>query len=239
MKHSLILAALLAATLPSHAEEVEFKASDGVALSGTLTLTDAKAPTVLCLPMYRSERSAYAPLVKELTAKGLNVFAIDLRGHGKSSPELAEKVEARDPALFNAMHLDVAAALEVLEAKGLDLTRVAVVGASVGCSVAIDASTRHPKAFKAMVLLTPGANYLGVDSLAHAKTWQGLPTWIVTSEEEADGARPVFEALDAKSDEVMFQVVKNRTGIHGTRAFGKVPGLEPKLATWLRNMLER
>ena len=45
--------------------------------------------------------------------------------------------------------------------------------------------------------------------------------------------------IDAKSDEVMFQVVKNRTGIHGTRAFGKVPGLEPKLATWLRNMLER
>lgn len=235
--HLLLLAALLAA--PCLAEEVSFTAADGVELSGTLTVTDAKAPTVLCLPMYRSERSAYAPLVEALTQQGLNVFAVDLRGHGKSSPQLAEKVKGRDPALFNAMHQDVFAALKVLEDKGLDLERVAVVGASVGCSVAIDATTRRPQAFKAMVLLTPGANYLGVDSLTHAKDWEGLPTWIVTSEEEAAGVRPVYEALKAKSDEVMLQVVENQTGIHGTRAFGKVKGLETKISTWLAKTVAR
>ncbi|MEZ6184574.1 MAG: alpha/beta fold hydrolase [Planctomycetota bacterium] len=235
MIRALCLAALLCA--PLLAEEVAFSAEDGTKLSGTLTVSDKAAPTVLCLPMYRSERSAYAPLVKALTHKGLNVFAIDLRGHGKSSPELADKVKGRDPALFNAMHQDVAAALAVLKDKGLDTSRVALVGASVGCSVAIDATTRHPDAFRALVLLTPGANYLGVDSLAHAKRWKGLPTLVVTSEEEADGVRPVYEALQAASDEVELWEFEPK-GIHGTHMFGKVDGVEQDLAAFLAEHLE-
>ena len=96
---SLLILCLLAA--PLLAERVSFKTDDGVEIVGSWHPTTVKdAPTVICLPMFRNVRGSYKPLVGPLTLKGINVLAIDMRGHGESAPALKQNVERRDPKVF-------------------------------------------------------------------------------------------------------------------------------------------
>ena len=170
---------------------------------------------------------------------GIAVLALDLRGHGESAPELAERVRERDGELFRAMHADVAAAVEFLRSRGADTTRVAVLGASVGCSVAVDAAVRDPSAFRSLALMTPGAAYLGVDTLEHLQRWPGLPALVLTSTEEQASVDRVAGPLAAAAPAVTRHEVFEGAGLHGTRMLGRVPGVEERLVAFFRETLVR
>jgi len=231
---ALIVVLALASTL--FAERVTFKTDDGKQVVGTWNMAGKDAPTVICLPMFRNVRKSYQPLVAPLLAKGINVLSIDLRGHGDSAPELADKVKKRDPELFNAMHHDVYAAMNFLEReKGCDRTRIGLIGASVGCSVAIDATRLYPGDVRAVVLLTPGSKYLGVDSLAHLKQWPGTRVFTFVSSEEKRTSAGVMDALDP-FDGSNRMVVPGKE-IHGTRMFGKVNQIEQLIANFFASSL--
>jgi len=231
---ALIVIFVLAA--PLLAERVTFQASDGKQIVGTWNQAAKDAPTVICLPMYRNVRASYKPLVAPLILKGINVLAIDLRGHGDSAPESRVAIEKRDPKPFQAMHLDVAAAIDFLEKeKGCDRTRIGLIGASVGCSVAIDYTRRNPGDVRAAVLLTPGSKYLGVDSLAHLENWPGTRVFTFVSTEEKATSAGVMDALDP-FDGSNRMVVPGK-GIHGTRMFGKVNQIEELLANFFESSL--
>ncbi|MCP3914292.1 MAG: hypothetical protein GY711_01915 [bacterium] len=167
----------------------------------------------------------------------MSVLALDLRGHGTSAPELAPRVQARDSVLFNAMHADVAGAFESLTSVGADTTRVALAGASVGCSVAIDSAGRMPDAFRSVCVMTPGASYLGVDTIEDIGDWPGLPTLVLTSNEEREKVEPVADALKEKAPETTQYRVVDGTRIHGTRMFGKVDGIEDAIVSFFRETL--
>ena len=230
------LIVLLALAAPLLAERVTFQTSDGQSIVGTWSQGAKDAPTVICLPMYRNVRASYNPLVAPLILKGINVLAIDLRGHGESASELADSVKKRDAKVFNAMHLDVAAAVDFLEKeKGCDRTRIGLIGASVGCSVAIDYTRRKPGDVRAVVLLTPGSKYLGVDSLAHLKEWPGARIFTFVSSEEKKTSQGVMDALDP-FDGSNRMVVPGK-GIHGTRMFGKVNQIEELIANFFGSTL--
>jgi pimeloyl-ACP methyl ester carboxylesterase len=225
---------LLASSLS--AEPVSFKTGDGLTIAGTFTPGGKNAPAVICLPMFRSVKESYKTLTGPLMLKGVHVLAIDLRGHGKSAPQLADKVVARDGELFNSMHKDVKAAVDFLVAKkGVDRTRIGLVGASVGCSVAIDYTRRHPEEIRAVVLLTPGSNYLGIDSLEQLKSWPGTSIFTFTSSEEKDVSRGVMDALDRFHGSS--RMVVPGKGIHGTRMFGKVNQIEELIANYFESNL--
>jgi len=218
------------------AERVTFKTSDGVEIVADYIKGAKDAPAVLCIPMFRNVRATYLPLVLALKEKKFHVLVLDARGHGESAPELKKRVEARDPKLFNAMHLDVEAGMRFLESeKGCDRTRIGLVGASVGCSVAVDSAVRHPGAVRAVVLLTPGSEYLGVPTLEHLKRWPGTAIFTFTSTEEQRTSDGVIEALrpfDGSS-----HIIVPGKQIHGTRMFGKVAGIEETIANFMESRL--
>ena len=222
---------------PLLADPVHFRTEDQIWIAADLHRVGENAPTVICLPMYRNVRSSYEPLLKPLADKGFNVLVLDLRGHGESTPALKPKVESRDPELFTAMHKDVAAAVAYLVDKGYDTSRIGIVGASVGCSVAVDYAVRHPGDVRAVALLTPGANYLGVPTLEHLKAWPGTASFLFSSFEEKATTEPVMEALKpfAAANHVYFEL----EGIHGTRMFGKVEGIEQLIANWMESTMLR
>lgn len=221
---------------PPHA--VHFDTEDGQALVADWYLHDAEGPTVIGLPMFRNVRASWQPLAAPLRQRGINLLALDLRGHGESAPKLADAIASRDPEVFGAMHLDVAAALEHLRREGLDTTRVAVAGASVGCSIAVDAATRRPGDLRALVLMTPGAKYLGVDTLEDIGAWKGQPTLLLCSTEERRTSRPVADALTTAAPESFTAKWIEGQGIHGTRMFGEVDGIEERIAEFLAQHLE-
>src|SRR6185503_7103627 len=112
--------------------------------------------------------------------------------------DLSKKVEARDPTLFNAMHLDAEAAIAwLVKEQKTPKTRIGLLGASVGCSVAIDTAVRNPDDVAAVVCLTPGKDYLGVPTMEHVAKWpSGKPLLLVSSAKEADGgAGPIQTRL--------------------------------------------
>jgi pimeloyl-ACP methyl ester carboxylesterase len=232
------LGILLVLSASVAAEAVRFRTADGLEIAAAFHPAGAGAPTVICLPMYRHDRSTYGPLLGPLKAKGISVLALDLRGHGRSAPDLADRVRGRDPKLFNAMYADVEAALAFLEEeRGCDATRVGLVGASVGCSVAIDATVRNAHAIRAAVLLTPGSSYLGVPTLRHLQRWPGTRIFTFCSFEEERTSKPVIEALDRhEGSSYMFCDAER---IHGTRMFGKVAGIEELIARFLEGSLVR
>lgn len=228
---------VLALSAPTAPEQVTFETADGLQLVADFHDLEGETPTVICLPMYGSTREAYEPIVAPLREAGIQVLALDLRGHGQSAVELASKVDERDPALFNAMYQDVAAALSFLRERGEDTSRVSLLGASVGCSVGIDAVVRDPSSYRSIVLMTPGANYLGMDSLASLQQWPEVPALVLTSEEEKLKVAPVSDALEREAPQVSETLVLEGSGIHGTRMFGQVPEVEARLVEFYQRTL--
>ena len=194
---ALWLCLVLALPVAASAEEtrrpfslpVSFETSDGFTLKGDLTSSaDANAPVAILLHMYRSNRSAWAPLVPELAAAGFTVLAIDQRAHGESKQRRGERVDvaAIPRADFGKLVRDgvrdVKAAARYLARQGLATDRIVLIGASYGCSVSL-LSAKQVEGVRALVLLSPGTNYFGVDVLAAASSFPG-PLLVVAAEDD-------------------------------------------------------
>lgn len=230
--------------VPKGGRDVFLSTSDGIGIAAThWRPTLPSGAGAVLLPMYRRDRTSWHPVVDALRARGIDVLAIDPRGHGGSAKQvdgdLADRVANRDPALFNDMHRDAYAAVRwlVTEAK-CDPKRIGIAGASVGCSVAIDTARRHPSEVAAVVCLTPGANYLGVPSLEHAKTFPAKSALLLmTHAEEADvGARALAAAV--KHARLLVHDERRPADAedgwaHGTRMFGRLPLAEQTVASFL------
>jgi len=119
-----------------------------------------------------------------------------------------------------------------------DGRRIGLVGASVGCSVAVDATVRRGDLVASVCALTPGKDYLGVPTMDHVKSWKEQPLLLLSSEEEADGgARPIAAELKRKPG-MEFRVVPGEK-VHGTNMFGKVAGIEDRIVHWFEATLAR
>ncbi len=210
-----------------------FETSDGVTISGDYYAplkTGEPAPFAILLHMYRSDRSAWAVLVPRLQDAGFAVLAIDLRGHGLSgTAELRERAERRDETLFAAMDLDVGAAYEwIVKQPDIDRSRFAIVGASVGCSVALRYAAAD-RSVDAIVCMTPGTNYLGLDSRADIRKVVGRDVLLLATEDEAEDARLLHK------DNRAAKVKECDGAAHGTRMLGQVSYVERDIVNFLRD----
>lgn len=202
---------------------------------------------VVLLHMFRSDHTAWEPILAKFEERGITTLAIDMRGHGENlkGPEgedLGAKVRGRDADTFRAMHRDALAAVDWLIEQGYTAGNIGLLGASVGCSIAIDTSIRR-EGLGPVGVLTPGLNYLGVNSEEHIATWGTRDLLIVTSEEESEGGPAPLRAALMKQhelrkkktptaeDHVAYWVLPE-SSIHGTRMFGAVDGIEKRIVSW-------
>jgi dienelactone hydrolase len=231
-----LFAAVLALVLPARAttgEKVTFETYDGVVICADYHAPKASktgAPMVILLHMYGSDRTAWQPLIEPLHEAGFAILAIDMRGHGEcAGAEAKRRVERRDPAVFRSMYDDVRAAYSWLaERDEVDRSRFALVGASVGCSVALRYATED-RSVDAIVCLSPGANYLGLDSKVDISKIKGRKIWLVATDDAQE--KEGVEALAPLADDADTELFPGDA--HGTRMFGQVPGLEEKVADYL------
>jgi dienelactone hydrolase len=146
------------------AQTVAIDSPDGVKIVGTFfESTKANSPAVLLLHQWQSDRHSYDDFARRLQAKGFNVLSIDGRGFGESVKTADGKPVApeRTDAAVKGMLGDVGAAFDFLsKQKNVDPSRVGIVGASYGSSLAIIYAADNPKV-KAVALLSPGLNYFG------------------------------------------------------------------------------
>jgi pimeloyl-ACP methyl ester carboxylesterase len=193
--------------------------------------------------MYKRSRSDFEPLVPHLSAAGLAVLAFDLRGHGDSTGsaamKLADRVDQRDPKLFKDMAHDLTAAYEWLrDQSDVDPARFALVGASVGSSIALDYAAQD-KSVDVVVCLTPGISYLGINAAEAVAKIGDRPLLLLASQAE----RAAVDELSRLTPKALTEIVpgppagQDQMALHGTRMFTKVPGIEERIAKFLSTSL--
>jgi pimeloyl-ACP methyl ester carboxylesterase len=226
-------------------KDVVLKTDDNMKIAATYWGTPAyDVAGVVLLHMEGSDRTAWKPLVAHLRARNIQVVAVDLRGHGGSAKQgyvdSSKRAAARDPKLFGEMHRDVIAAARHLVKQGkCDAKRVALVGAGVGASVALDAARRYPGETCATLCMTPPAAFPGFDDAAAAKAYPAAaPLLVLAHKDEADaGANALSSAVAGASlvvyDEGRPRDVQGEQWAHGTRMLGRVPLVEQTIASFV------
>ncbi len=204
---------------PPAAERVTFKTSDGVEVVGDYYAPPEgkkKAPCAICVHMYPADRTSWTPLVPDLHRLGFAVLAYDIRGAGESLlPEnkyLRRMYSDRDTKLFSEAYHDAEAAAKWLgKKKECDADRIVMIGASVGCSISIDYAGRDPHVL-GVVCLSPGKDYMGIDSVKQIKKLGSRPVLLVAP--EAEKAAP--QALAKRYKAATVDIKPGDADLHGT-----------------------
>lgn len=215
------------------AKAVSFTTSDKVILKGSYFPGKPGAPIVLLLHQLGSDRSEFVGLAKLLQGKGFNVLAYDARGHGESVVRDGKKTSYEDFVRedFEKMTLDIEAALAHLrQDKRLAKAPVGIVGASIQSSTGLIFASKHPEV-KALVMLSPGLDYRGIDTVAPMKIYGARPVFLAAGIQDAASYKAVRE-LEAVSAGPKKKAVFSNSA-HGTAMLREEPGFEKKTADWI------
>ncbi|HVP10260.1 MAG TPA: alpha/beta fold hydrolase [Phycisphaerae bacterium] len=181
---------------------VKFETSDGVKIAADYytpaVKPGEKAPVAILIHMYPADRTSWEPLVPKLSDAGFAVLAYDIRGNGGSTEpadkNLQKMYKDQDPSLFKEAWKDTEAAKKWLSSKPeCDVNKIAMIGASIGCSISLDYGSRDP-AVKAIVCLSPGTDYFGVDSIAHIKKCGKRAILLLSPKTEHEAVKKLIKA---------------------------------------------
>jgi pimeloyl-ACP methyl ester carboxylesterase len=232
------LSVSLLAAIPCAALEpkpVTFPAADGFRISADYyppPVAEARAaPLAVLLHGYAGDRKGWPDLLVPLHEAGFAILALDLRGHGDSSTtESHQAVEKREPELFKRMQNDVLGAYQwLVEQPKTDRARFVLVGADVGASIALQYAAKD-RSVDAVVCLSPGLNYLGLDSSGDIRQITGRPILLLATEDERDAPY----TLEQKTTGVSVRVFHAKPA-HGTELLQRVPDVARDIASFVRS----
>lgn len=225
---------------PLSVRKVSIESDDGTVLIGSfLTSPKPNSPAVLLLHQFSSDRHSFDDLAQRLQARGYCVLAIDGRGFGESTKTRDGNpvTVSRSDDAVNGMMDDVGAAFDFLsKQKNVDPSRIGIVGASYGSSLAIIYASKHPKV-GSVVLLSPGLNYFGNMPVEPAvKSYGNRPLLMVAANDDQESADAVTK-LKSSAPNDRYEVRIYEKGGHGTGLFGAKVGLEDLLIQFLDKSL--
>jgi pimeloyl-ACP methyl ester carboxylesterase len=210
---------------------VAFTTSDGWEIYATYWDVGEGKPAAILLHMLIADRHSYDDFGAKLAAAGFNVLALDSRGHGdslKKNGKTRRYTEFDDEGHKSSVK-DVAAAKDFLAQKGADTSKLVVVGASIGANFALNYGADDADV-RAVVLLSPGLKYHGVDTVAAMAKYGDRPAYLVASEEDGYSADSIGK-LHEIAPGAEFKMFEGAG--HGTKIFRAEPAFEGTLVDWL------
>jgi len=201
-------------------QKVTINSPDGLKLVGTFYPPDnPHAKALLLLHQWQSDRHSYDDFAKQMQVKGFAVLSIDGRGFGESTRTadgMTVPPERTDSAI-KAMLGDVGAAFEFLtKQKNVDASRVGIVGASYGSSLAIIYAADNPYV-GAVALLSPGLNYFGnIPTDPAIKNYGDRPLLFIAADDDKESADAVRKLDPMGQDQFKHPQKIYTTGGHGT-----------------------
>ena len=169
-----------------------------------------------------------ADFAVKLNNAGFDALAIDFRGHGESEGGNFASFSDSD---YQKMILDVGAADEYLKNKDPNL-KITIVGASIGANTALNYAVQNPDV-KAVVLLSPGLNYMGVKTDETSKQIT-IPVFLATSSDDQQS----YAGLSTWQKNIKnLELVTYTNAGHGTNMFGPHPELADKIINWLKKVV--
>lgn len=206
-------------------QKVSLTTEDGVELAGLWW--DVGGPrSALLLHMMPATKESWVPLAEKLAENGLNVLAIDFRGHGESGGGGYRNFSAEEHQKYV---LDAESALGFLRGKQ-PTGEIVLAGASIGANVAL--KLMNPASGMGIsrgVALSPGLDYYGLRAGEFvSKLNSSQSVLFVGSRDDMRGggqdcgamAEELFSFCTCKKDKIVYE-----TGGHGTDMFSSHPEL--------------
>ena len=220
---------------------VEFATDDNVTIVATIAEpsdVSGKSAAVIFIHQGGSSREEWTSLeiFGQVAEHGMVALAYDVRGHGASSGEADFSTLFDDPLQAPR---DMAAAIDWLEKSGrVDMSRIAIVGASIGANLACVAAGSRDFNVKTAVAMSGKVSAVynlagGEEKLTDLKS-----VFLIASELEQDGQRAVWASeLYAMTGEPRQLEIVDGSGGHGVAIFDDDPALQQHVLDWLLKTL--
>jgi pyridoxine 5-phosphate synthase len=202
--------------------------SNGVTIAGEyFEAATRPAPSVLLVHMLSRNKGDWGSLPDRIRDAGINALTIDLRGHGQSTGS------AQD---LPAMVQDVRAAAQwLLTRPNVRGDSIAIVGASLGASLALLAAVDVPQA-RALGLMSPSLDYRGLRTdMGLVKRLGARSIWLAASAEDPLALRTLRD-IAAEPSGPREQHVSTAMA-HGTVLLDRDTEVARSLVDWLRRSL--
>jgi fermentation-respiration switch protein FrsA (DUF1100 family) len=148
-------------------QDVFFPSGDGEILHGWYFRAKNPKATVLVFHGNAGNISVHVNSVLWLVQEGFNLFIVDGRGYGRSTGE----------AELGGLHRDGLAAFhQLLSLPGVDTTRIAILGQSLGGSIATYVAATAPERERLSLLLLEGC-FFSYQQIAREKLADVFITW--------------------------------------------------------------
>jgi alpha-beta hydrolase superfamily lysophospholipase len=200
-------------------EKIRFKTIDGVTITANYFKPPKKqAPVFLLLHMMPATKESWNEFASIIQKNGYAALAIDLRGHGESTDRNGIRLdykEFKDEEHRKSM-IDIASAREFLSGQnGIDMSRFAIAGASIGANLALWQASID-KDVRLIMLLSPGLNYRGILADELANRFKGY-VYILASEGDTKSADSSRKLAGIFPGETKLEILKG--DLHGTNMF--------------------
>jgi pimeloyl-ACP methyl ester carboxylesterase len=146
-----------AGTPSADSTAITFPSIDGVTLAGRLFgPEDARAGVVLA-HMFPSDQSSWFDFADRLADRGYRVLTFDFRGYCPGGPAGCSEGEKQIPAIWQ----DIEGAIQLIRGEGV--TRVGLVGASMGGTASLIAASKEGSDVDAVVTLSAPIAFEGLE----------------------------------------------------------------------------
>lgn len=183
-------------------EDVWFTTKDNQRLRASIWYSRGDKAVIL-VHMLDKDRNDWRPFAKKLNVFRITALGVDLRGHGESTGDWKEFSESS----FNKMIYDIEAAKIKLKKEGKNV--VGIIGASIGANLALKFAASD-KDIKAVVLLSPGIDYKGVNIENDIENFN-KPIFIAYSKEDS---------YPSESSGIIYEMVKGEKEIYEGTGLG-------------------
>jgi dienelactone hydrolase len=235
----LVISGCQPARAPHTVAQVQFGATDGLTLVGTLYEPARTSPGVLLLHHCNTgDRAAYDGLANGLARRGFHVLTVDFRGHGESRSERVDVTihpdtfyERHSPLLVE----DAAEALKMLASSPrVDVSSMGIVAA--GCAVrrAIELSRRYPQV-RAIVAISGRA---ADDQLEFVESASAPAFMTTAAQDDGDGMAAIWAreiAAISQHEHTLHRTYE--TGGHGAELLENQDDLAPAIVKWMHDRL--
>lgn len=200
-------------------EEIQFKAKDGLTITGNLYEVDPSAPIILLCHSGGGNKFEYADIAPKLNAKGFNALAIDQRSGGtlvRQENETFQRAKAKGLGTeFVDAQQDIEAAIDFLGNKYG--TKVTLWGSSYSAALSLFIIQQNEN-LNGLILFSPGDYLADVKgSLKGELTSIDIPFLITSTQEEAKDITNLL-LHEVTLSESQTQHVPSSEGFHGVRA---------------------
>lgn len=197
-------------------------------------------PLVILLHSLSSSRWEWKEYPRHLLNAGYAVLAMDMRGHGDSvyKGKSLNVWRQFDEASWQKLAEDPQVLLDYIaqqpEFNMVNTHNLGLIGSSLGANVAVNYASKHPSAVKAIVLLSPGLEYHGIETF-DAMTHYENPVYFLASSDDAysaDSVKRLYKFALGKKKIKIFEDLG-----HGIDMMTKNPDLGKDMRDWLVRML--